>query len=249
MSKKYNTQQNYVVEVNTPEQFVIEGNNNPKSLIILRGDNGITDKEELVKLARLMGGSDVHPEFGEVRDIRINPAVSARSLAMSMNAHPLHIDGAFVENPPTKFLLNCVKADVDGGGVSTFLSKTQLLLDCPGEFMHLLLDSTARIARVRVTGERDVYIGPLLSFLPDNTPILRWRYDKFVKPEVIDSFNMELTREAINWVKQYIDKAEKIEYQAQKGDVILIPNFMFLHGRTALTDKYSPRLMRRIWLK
>ena len=54
--------------------------------------------------------------FGEVRDIRNNG--SLMSVAESLSAHPLHIDGTFDEVPPRCFILYFVVTDQGAGGVT-----------------------------------------------------------------------------------------------------------------------------------
>ena len=72
----------------------------PTKNLVLR--DTILSKEDVLRLAMVLGDEYLHPAFDEVREIKFDPSFSAKSIALSSGAHPPHLDGTFTETPPRK---------------------------------------------------------------------------------------------------------------------------------------------------
>jgi len=208
--------------------------------------NHTLTKGDVFKLAQLLGDEYVHGAFEEVREIKFDPT-QAGSLAMSMAAHPPHIDGSFVETPPAAFVLSFIKGDKDGGGTSLFWEISELLGACPNELVTAARKAKVRFTRRRSDGSTDEFIGNLLGRDRFNRPMLRWRYDEHVRPEVLDSFGLPV-QETIEWIRSYLSSTKPIAYHAQPGDTFVVRQRFYLHGRSELTSPKNGRLVLRTWI-
>lgn len=204
-------------------------------------------KEDVEKVAMLLGGLLKHGAFEPVRTIAFDPKASVSSIALSAGAHPIHLDGTFAETTPESFLLHFAISDPEGGGRSLFYSVQDILAECPLELVDAALTSTVRYARKRHDGDAtDEMVGQMLEKDGRGGVIFRWRYDDQVKPEIVDAKGKPIA-EFIEWVRQYMENTPPISYQAKSGDTILIRQRYYLHGRSALSSVQSPRKAYRAW--
>ena len=95
-------------------------------------------------------------------------------------------------------------------------------------------------------GFADRFVAPILARDDNSRPVFRWRRDAQVKPEVVEGGAWAAA--AVAWVHDFIEQAEFLRFAARAGDVVLIPNFTWLHGRTKLSEN-SPRTVFWAWLK
>ena len=185
--------------------------------------------------------------FDAIREIKVNPN-QFHSIAETTKAHPLHTDATFSKLSLERFILSFIKVDQnDFGGASEFFPIHWILSAIPDRYRQALERSVIAYKRCSMTEGNKSYQGPLLSWINENRPVFRWRYDLKVKPTVVDAKNLPIS-DAIEWVKNYIDAVQPIVYRASPGETLLIDNGKVLHGRTSLKSK-SERLALRAWIK
>ena len=68
---------------------------------------------DLQALAAALSVGNVQPETVAIRAIRYEPAVTD-STALSLDSLSMHTDGAFLPEPPRRFILSCRRADEGG---------------------------------------------------------------------------------------------------------------------------------------
>ncbi len=183
--------------------------------------------------------------FGNIREIKFKPG-QRHSIAESCGAHPLHTDATFSESPLERFALSFRKTDPCQGGVSVFFPIAWILDAIPEAYREALEVSHVVYTRKSEKEGDKTYRGPILSWINSSRPIFRWRYDDNVMPVAVDAKGLPI-REAVEWVKAFIDRTPPLFYAAQEGDTLMIDNGKVLHGRTKLSPN-SCRVAYRAWL-
>lgn len=216
----------------------------PAAIVVLRRESAMT-KEDVRRLAIILGGVKSCRAFDEIRTIKHVPS-AVRSTALGLGKHEFHTDGSFIPEPPSRFILSFRTSDPGGGGVSTFVPVSAILAEAPLDVVMALNEAEYRFARDDDGGFTDVFTGPILSRDVLGNVAFRWRCDDHVRPEVVRS-NGTAGTEAVQWVQSFLEIIKPVEYAAQTGEAILIPNRLWLHGRTALSPD-SPREVYRAWI-
>ncbi len=224
--------------------FLEAGMTSPNSIVLLRQDTPLTP-DEVRRLALALGGVKNTKAFGEVREISYDPN-STKSTALSLEEHPLHTDASFEEEPPSQFLLSFSQSDHEGGGESVFIKIADILAAAPEEVITALYKADCQFSRDDDGGFTDTYTGHILNRDENGRTWLRWRYDKHVKPIVLNAHGTD-AQAAVEWVARFLETHPPIRYSAQSGETLLIPNKSILHGRTELS-KDSRRTVYRAWV-
>jgi hypothetical protein len=199
---------------------------------------------DLEKICLLLGkGVQGSRAFGQVRHIRYTG--NRLSVAESLDAHPMHTDGTFDVDPPRYFLLYVVEQDDGDGGTSLLLPTQPILMQQSRDSIQALLEEPVRFERKDPKGFTDSWVGPLLTHEPDGLNF-RWRYDDMVFPRPLDPSGRFLPK-AILDLRKAIEAATPIQYKAAKGELLLVPNRRYLHGRTKLNPG-SQRHLLRAWI-
>jgi hypothetical protein len=202
--------------------------------------------KNLEKLALLFGGGIQETRtFGHVREIRNDPN-NTLSIAESLARHEQHTDATFQEVTPPRFMLYFERTDPAGGGVSQFLPSSEILAHLDPDLVIALALGKVSYAREDHRGFTDHWTGPLLAHDDQGRWTFRWRYDERVRPVVVEDSHGRL-EEAIEAVKALSDTLPKLEYAAVPGDLVVVPNRTWLHGRTQLSPN-SDRLVLRAWV-
>ena len=183
--------------------------------------------------------------FGNIREIKYKPN-QTHSVAETCAAHPLHTDATFSEVPLKRFVLNFKQTDPLGGGVSTIFPISWILDAIPSAYLEALEVSHVVYSRKSETEGDHSYRGPILYHDGQEVPVFRWRYDDIVMPIAVDSKGLPI-RDAIEWVRHFIEQTPPLQYAAKPGDTFLFDNRKVLHGRTKLSP-HSPRIAYRAWL-
>ncbi len=228
----------------TPAEFFEAAMDAPRALIVLRQQIA-PSKEEVRRLALVLGGVQNTRAFGEVRSIKYDPDAK-KSTALSLREHKPHTDGSFMPTPPARFILSFAQSDPGGGGVSTFIPLSTILAAAPESVLASLYTAECRFARDDDGGFTDAYVGTILSRDERGCPRLRWRYDENVRPAVVNSHGTD-AEAAIDWLHEFLLNNEPIKYAAKTGETVLIPNATMLHGRTPLSPD-SAREVFRAWI-
>ncbi len=197
--------------------------------------------EELIDFARGLSTvtGDVreqllHWDFGAVMTMKFDPA--AANYLFSDEAVPFHWDGAFYREP--RFLLfYCLESD--GGGGETLFSDTEKIWE------SLTLEERTCCEKIQLTyrtkklahygGEITV---PLLQYHPSTMrPILRMaeRVESTLNPVELTVAGFSGCEEFFQGLVQRLYHDEFLtEHRWEKGDLLIIDNFKYLHGRRAL---------------
>lgn len=203
--------------------------------------------EKLEAIASLLGsGMPKTRRHERVREISVSLA-KTESIGLTHLPHLAHTDGCYINEPPSYFMLGVKKADTGGGGVSQFWDTTEILTQLNSDELKMLREETIQFTRQGDNGPAESWAGPLLSNSNSRGWKMRWRYDQQVKPIPVGHRIQEM-HSLINKIKNIIQNMQPIEYAAQAGDLILVPNERWLHGRTGLTVG-SDRMLLRCWIE
>lgn len=212
-------------------------------LVVLRKNLG---RSTLLELSSFL--EDTFGPKSKIEEIKTIQPYSPL-LRLSASEHPLHTDGCFEENPPERFLLQFVKIDPNGGGKNIFLKTKELIDRMPDKLQNTLLTKAVRFIHTNLDKKPLLeYVGPILFRRSRKDSILlRYGFDSQVFIEPINSNDIEVI-EGISWIRDYILNTEPYVYYAQQGDIYILNNDLLLHGRTALSDSFYERHVRRIYL-
>lgn len=202
--------------------------------------------EELLALAQSLSPINevLHWDFGPIMEMRFDPG--ARNYLFSAEAVPLHWDGAFYREPRT-LLFYCLDSEGEGGE-TLFAHTTKLWASLSPEMQE-------RCRKVKLTyrtkqvahygGEITV---PLVQAHPDTgATILRIaeRVETALNPVelvingVEDAEGLYRTLVAKLYEKEFL-----IEHRWERGDLILVDNYTYLHGRRPLGNNTARRFKR-----
>jgi alpha-ketoglutarate-dependent taurine dioxygenase len=206
-------------------------------------------RRALDEIVRALGAVSRNGVFADYRDIRYDPTAS-HSLASSREAHPLHMDGTFMAEPPLFFLLQALQTDISYAGMGLFLPVDDILAKMPPSIRDILGTEPVIYRRSRgAEGGADTHQGPILYTAPDGKPALRWRYDAYVRPEIpasLPAHRAAQLEEAVQWLHATIHSSSLTALLYRQGDIAVIRNTRCLHGRTELSG--TRRHMVRVWL-
>ena len=150
-------------------------------------------------------------------------------------------------NSYKRFLLSFVEVDKnDSGGASLIFPTEWIIESIPSRLLAALENSDISYTRLSSVEGNKNFEGKMLSYDSEGSAIFRWRYDDYVKPQVIDSKGYPI-EEAISWVNNFINTTPPIIYRASPGETLLIDNCKVLHGRTELKPN-SQRVALRAWI-
>ena len=216
----------------------------PEHLLVLRGD-GSLNPALLEQYAARLGGVLVARGFGTVRTVKYD-ATATTSTAQSLQPLAFHTDGSFLDTPPSRFLLGCVRPDARGGGVSTFIYIDDLIAALPEWVTTALIHADCRFLQTYDGDLSGSVIARVLWGRAGDRIRIRWRSDDIYRPSVIRP-NGTQAEAAVLWVHEFLRNAEPIRYALTAGETLLVPNTVMLHGRTALSSD-SDREMLRVWI-
>ncbi len=197
--------------------------------------------DELIDFARGLSSFNgdireqlLHWDFGAVMTMKFDPA--ATNYLFSDEAVPFHWDGAFYREP--RFLLfYCLESE--GGGGETLFADTEKIWE------SLSVDDRARCEKIQLTyrtkklahygGEIKV---PLLQSHPvTKRPILRIaeKVETALNPVELTVAGFPGCEEFFHGLVQMLYREEYLtEHCWESGDLVIIDNFKYLHGRRAL---------------
>ena len=216
----------------------------------LRGVEALDDAQ-LSELAT--GFSDdadrpfVEWDFGHLMRMKLDPA--APNYLFSAEAVPLHWDGAFHEEP--RYLLFFCDESAGGGGETVFVD-TRKVLDGAGE------DEVAAWEGVTLTYTTEKlahYGGTFSTRVVREHPFTGERILRFAEAVATEKNPVHLEVDGSDDPDFYDKLAARVlapevtlEHRWQAGDLLLVDNHAFLHGRRALGDN-TGRSFRRIQVR
>jgi len=159
---------------------------------------------------------------------------SSGTFSMTAAAAPLHTDAQYRDHPEDAFILACVRpATVDGDTVLLTVAELVDTLASRHDWPELEAALTAPLWQWRTPA---VFDGPetnsptaVLSWRPDSSPLMRWRYDNLVQNE-----EHACAAKIVADVASTHPATRIIRLEA--GQVLVCDNAAVLHGRTAFTD-------------
>jgi hypothetical protein len=180
-----------------------------------------------------------------VRVIRHEPAVTD-STALSLDGLTLHTDGAFLPQPPHRFILSCSAADDGGAGASMLVPVSHILSAAPEWAIEALSTASYRFLMTYDGDLSTSFAGPVLSSGADGQPRIRWRADHIYRPEVIEARGTRAA-EAAHWLQDFLESCDPFCYLLRAGELLVIPNGLMVHGRGRLSPG-SHRELLRAWI-
>lgn len=216
----------------------------PHDIIVLQ-EQVPPSKEEVRRYCLVLNGSRKTSAFGEVWSVKYDPLVT-NSTALSLQDLRPHTDGSFMENPPSRFVLSFTRSDPGGGGVSTFVSLTDILAASPDWALKAFYTANYLFVRTYDGNLTDSVVAPILNTDYNGNPRIRWRADEMFQPTVVNNKGTK-AEEAVRWLQDFLQNHEPMTYAAKTGETLLVPNYTILHGRTALSSN-SSREVLRAWI-
>lgn len=227
-----------------PRDLVSQAQASPDDAVLCRFDSPLTHAQVQEYVARL---SSVPTAPGEVdvRTITHTPSV-ADSTALSLDRLALHTDGAFLAEPPARFVLSCTRAEDSGEGASTFVPVDYVLASAPAWAIKGLERASFRFLRTYDGDLTDSYVGPVLTTDENGTWRIRWRADHLYRPNVVDARSTRAV-DAVAWLHELLETCDPFRYVLRAGELVVVPNGRVVHGRTALSEA-SRRELLRAWI-
>ncbi|MET0133339.1 MAG: TauD/TfdA family dioxygenase [Kibdelosporangium sp.] len=227
-----------------PDEFVERAQAMPDRLVVCRFREPLCE-EQLQEHVAQLSSTRVEPAAVDVRVVTPVPEV-ADSTALSLDPLAPHTDGAFLAEPPSRFVLSCLRADPSGGGVSTFVSADTVVDRAPDRVLDGLRHGVFRFLRTYDGDLSTAFEGPVLDADARGAPRIRWRADHLYRPAVVDARGTAAA-EAVDWLYEFLRDAEPAAYALRTGELVVVPNGRVVHGRTALTAG-SRRAVLRAWI-
>lgn len=164
------------------------------------------------------------------------------------NTHTLHTDGSLKENFPSYVVLACVKPAVNGG--ESIISNARIVYE------KLLLDHPEVIENLTRPLVRDVKSGTADDIKNNSYPIFEFNGEKTTFRYARKWINVAYEKLALSDDKLFKDldildqylKDNQVEFSLESGDVLVIDNINFAHGRHSFKDNENTRLMLRTWI-
>jgi hypothetical protein len=196
------------------------------------GTPTLTALSNLGSVVRLAGLDSVQ----ELRPRRVDDAPpNIYSGNFGYAPFPLHTDLAHWLVPPPYFALRCIE------GTPAVTTRLVGGLSLIGRFGDLHLRRT--LLRPRRPVQRVQGLLRLLERDGAAAPRLRWD-TLFLTPASLQSHQM------CSDVQEYLDLASSIDFSlCQPGDTLIVDNWRMLHGRSAVPETSSGRILHRAYLK
>jgi alpha-ketoglutarate-dependent taurine dioxygenase len=227
-----------------PDEFVPGAQAAPDDVVLCRFSRPLTQAEVQEYVSHL-STVPVAPEEVDVRVITHTPSVTD-STALSLDRLALHTDGAFLAEPPPRFVLSCTRTDDGGEGASTLVPVDFIVASAPGWAVESLERASFRFLKTYDGDLTDSYVSPVLTTDRHGARRIRWRADHLYRPEVVDARDTRAA-EAVAWLHELLETCDPFRYVLQAGELAVIPNGRVVHGRTALSDA-SHRELLRAWI-
>ena len=178
----------------------------------------------------------VAPEEVDVRVITYTPSVTD-STALSLDRLAPHTDGAFLDQPPPRFALSCIRTDDRGEGASTFIPVDVIVDSAPGWVVESLARASFRFLKTYDGDLTDSYVGPVLTTDHDGARRIRWRADHLYRPEPGATLDGTRAAEAVPHGCTSCGDLRAVRATSCRpaASLWLIPNGRVVHGRTALS--------------
>jgi len=184
----------------------------------------------------------VQPETVAIRAIRYEPAVTD-STALSLDSLSMHTDGAFLPEPPRRFILSCRRADEGGGGVSRLLPVSRIVDSAPRRVLRALRTAAYRFLMTYDGDLATSFTGPVLYYGQDGAERIRWRGDHIYRPAPAAAGDAEAAG-AAEWLYSFLGSTEPFTYTLRQRELMVVPNGFFVHGRSELSPGSSREIMR-----
>lgn len=206
--------------------------------IRLAGQN--PERTIIEALARNFGEvMDEQNDFkGSVKPITPTRGVEANSGDSAGRLGP-HVDGTQYARQPALLIFQYVRT-ADMGAESTFWDLAHILLELDPAQRNAVLAALAHPEAGTFGKKGLMYRGPMASRTPQNTVMIRERFDT-----VVDVHG------AVREAHEYLGKRMKrqgIVYSAFRGDIVIFDNGRILHGREEVGGDPAQRMHHRMWI-
>ena len=150
-----------------------------------------------------------------VWDVRVEPSGQARS--QGMDEFSLHTDASFEDTPPRYVGLLVIRPDASGGGQSQWVAVSDVLMRVSERCRaYLRMVRSLRVPAEFSKGVERIW-GPLLC----GQDFMRYRRELLEAD--VPEFSLAL-------------EGERVSCDLAEGSLLLLDNWRFLHGRTAVRD-------------
>lgn len=210
-------------------------------VVVCQFESPLADKD-LQALAAMLSVGNVRPETIAIRAIRYEPAVTD-STALSLDSLSMHTDGSFLLEPPRRFILSCRRADEGGGGVSRLLPVSRIVDSAPRWVLRALRTAAYHFLMTYDGDLATSFTGPVLYDGQDGAERIRWRGDHIYRPAPAVTNDAEAVA-AAEWLYSFLGSAESATYALRQGELMVVPNEFFVHGRSQLSPGSSREIMR-----
>lgn len=210
-------------------------------MLTLKSNQDFTE-EELLAFAR-SHGELLHWEFGPVMTMKFD--ANAANYLFSDEAVPFHWDGAFYREP--KLLLFYCTESEGKGGETTFVDTTALW----NSLSEAEKQECRNVTLTYSTEKKAHYGGTIRVPLVQTHPVTGETILRIAEKVETEKNPVTLTIEGVKNPEDFYERmtqklhAAKIQHSWEKGDLLLVDNFRYLHGRSALGENRK-RTFKRI---
>jgi len=227
-----------------PDQLLAAAAAWPDTVLICRYGKPLA-AEKLADLATQLSPTGTRVEAADVRTIAYDEVAARTSTALSLDGLDPHTDGSFLPKPPARFLLSCSRPDEHGGGATRLVPVDHVVKEAPAWALDALISSRFRFLKTYDGDFTDSVVAPVLTRADDGRMHIRWRGDPIYIPGAVPPSHPRAD-DAAAWLHQLLVNADAHCRVLQRGDVIVVPNRIVVHGREPLSPS-SPREILRAW--
>jgi len=203
---------------------------------------GVEPTESAILLyARTLGSPNLEvpevlcgPPVMHLRFDRDRSTAASRQAYFTCGEFPLHTDLSYVPNPPRYLLALCVEADAGGGGLCTLASLESAWQTLSDDDRECLSQRCFAFDNAPNTGDGACQDQSIYEPI-DNRGIWRYRPDTLTFP---DSAKRSVERFSVAL------EDSKSTLQLCPGDLMILDNHRFAHGRTAFQAPSARHILR-----
>jgi len=197
----------------------------------------IPNDDDLLEIAKNFGDQFLAWEFGTIMRMGFNK--NAQNYLFSNEAVPFHWDGAFYKEP--RYLLFFCDESHGQGGETLFTDTTKMLFDFDQQELASVTMTFETEKLAHYGGKITV---PLLQSHPEKEyRILRFAESVESQKNPVTLFMSGNSEGLYARLKQSAYK-HSMAHSWQKGDLLVVDNYRFIHGRKALLNNLERRFRR-----
>ncbi len=197
-------------------------------------------KNELIQLGKEISsiGEVLSWDFGQVMEMKYNE--DSVNYLFSSERVPLHWDGAF-HRVPQFLIFYCVESSINSGGETLFTNTQKIYDSLTSEEKEECSQVSFEYTTEKMAHYGGVIIEPLLQMHPQKlTPILRIAEEVQTDKNPVRRVQVAGNHKICSEIEKRLNEESFCHsHKWAKGDLVIVDNFTFLHGRNPLGENLS----------